>query len=143
MMSLAGCGQGAMGEPGAMGDPGSQGPPGTIDPSQAILNGTVPQSASFDITGDAVIGGNVGIGTAAPGSKVEIDQAEGANALQLRNTTNGTSWTARLQGDGATANNLHLDHSTLPDAVMIRSSGQLCVADSVKIGASGAIYQNW
>jgi hypothetical protein len=44
------------------GPPGPPGPPGTIDPSQVILNSTSAQAATFNITGDGGIGGNLSIG---------------------------------------------------------------------------------
>jgi hypothetical protein len=76
---LTGCA--GVGEPGKMGDPGVEGPTGTqgpagpagpLDPVAVILNSTTPQSASFNISGDGIIGGNVGIATNGPATKLQI-----------------------------------------------------------------------
>jgi hypothetical protein len=48
------------------------GPPGTIDPNRAILNGTALQTASFNISGNGLIGGKLGIGTATPQTALDL-----------------------------------------------------------------------
>ena len=57
------------------------------------------------------VNSRIGIGTATPLAKVQIDEAEGANFVSLRNTVNGGAWDIKLQGDARTVNNLHFSNT--------------------------------
>jgi hypothetical protein len=89
----------------------------------ALMCGTADVAKS--LPGVTVVNGNVGIGTASPGAKLQIDQTEGSGLLQMRNSSNGSSWTVRLQGDGNSPNNFHLDGPGGADALIVRSTGKV------------------
>ena len=67
--------------------------------SSFINNATAPQTANFNITGNGLIGGNVGIGTTTPNAKLELRGA----GIQQRITETATGNTLVLQG-GAGSN---------------------------------------
>jgi hypothetical protein len=64
--------QGEQGPQGVMGLQGEQGDPGVLDPNLAIRNGTTAQTANFNISGNGLLGGNLGIGTTTPAARLAI-----------------------------------------------------------------------
>ncbi|MDD3288912.1 MAG: hypothetical protein PHX43_07930, partial [Alphaproteobacteria bacterium] len=74
--------------------------------------------------------GYVGIGI-SPSQKLHVrgsiksDSAEAATAIEMRNSDNGGSWIWRLQGNGATSNNLYLDYTGLPNIMTVSSGGNV------------------
>src|SRR5207237_5785583 len=87
----------------------------TAGSSNYIQNTTLPQGTSnFNISGNGVIGGNVGIGTATPGSALEV----------RRNSTIASNWqTAQLRISGASDPNmqLNLGYDTSSNAGVIQA----------------------
>ncbi len=81
------------------------------------------------------LNGNIGVGNNSPTGRFQIDATEGSSLLSMRNSSHGDSWSVRLAGDGSTSNNFHLDYTSLSDAFMIRSNGQ------VGIGTSSPSYK--
>ena len=108
-------GPGGVGPPGTPGPTGPAGPTGTIDPNQAILNGTALQTASFNISGDGYLGGNVGIGTttdiSAPAPLTVLSSVADSKAARFLSagthdpTTTGMAGIALVNTD-VTANSL-------------------------------------
>jgi hypothetical protein len=48
-----------------------------------VKNTTSPQAANFNITGDGIVGGSVGIGTPTPAQRLHIQSPAGVNAASL------------------------------------------------------------
>lgn len=163
ILLFGGCGEvipgemGAMGEPGAsgpMGAPGPPGPPGTIDPNLAILNGSTLQAASFNISGGANVGGNVGIGTTMPTAKLSVGvQLTGTALSSVLNTNAGILGSApgnevALASVGFRAGN----NSSLGVRAIRTASGSewpttaiaigMDVDNTVRAGASLALHAN-
>jgi hypothetical protein len=73
---------GPQGIQGIQGPQGPQGPEGTVDYTRAIANGTEPQDASLNITGNATIGGDLSVAGSMFGSD--------ANSGYIQGTFGGT-----------------------------------------------------
>lgn len=82
---------------------GPPGPSGTIDLSQAIANGSAPQDAGFHVTGNALVGGRLGIRKTAPAAALDV--AGGISGAQF-----GEVWrTGTLEpGDSSEEFNLNM-----------------------------------
>ncbi len=95
--------RGPKGEPGIVGPMGPPGPSGTIDLSQAIANGSAPQDAGFHVTGNALVGGRLGIRKTAPAAALDV--AGGISGAQF-----GEVWrTGTLEpGDSSEEFNLNM-----------------------------------
>jgi len=81
-------------------------------------------------------GGNVGIGTTTPTSKLQVvgqiraDSPDGSDALSLYNSANGGFWNVNLKGDATTSNNFYLNNTNLGigmagNTLTIRSNGNV------------------
>ncbi len=114
--------QGPPGPQGADGPAGPQGPPGTVDYTAVIQNqATTPQAASFNITGNATVGGDVVAGTVTASGLVRVGASAAAcgasqsGALRFDVTTgelqacDGAAWT------GVSMRNIAFTHGYLGD----------------------------
>lgn len=120
----------------------------TAGSANYIQNTTSPQgSSNFNISGNGVIGGNVGIGTAAPGSALEV----------RRNSTVASNWQTgqlRISGSSDPNKQLNLGYDTSSNAGVIQAGqaftgfrplqlnpfgGTVTVADGLSVGGDVAV----
>lgn len=84
---------GPPGEQGPMGEQGLPGAPAAISSSEVIMNGTSPQTASFNITGDGVVAGMLGVGTSEPEYTLDVKGSARIAGLEpfIKGGNNGTA----------------------------------------------------
>jgi hypothetical protein len=99
---------GPTGPQGATGNPGPTGPAGTFDANQVIANGTTPQTANFNITGNGTVGGDVvstrlGVGGPPATFRLRVlEPASGPAARVTAATSSGNSPIAEFRHDDLT-----------------------------------------
>jgi hypothetical protein len=132
---------------------------GAVDYTKAIANGTTPQTASFNITGDGTIGGNVSVGgslVASKGLKPDLDSGwfevtdfgpnDGAGAMPNFTPSTPTSNNPYpIYRDSSDQGSVIIDHklSFVPSQMMIEACGALdstnttCTTDVTILGPTG------
>lgn len=91
-------------------------------------------------TGDVWIKGNVGIGTASPGTKLDVQGVNNGNGIRLRNTAG--SGIADLYPDSTGNSILELFSSTGVSQVLFRSEGSNSYIASGNVGIGTASPQS-